>query len=222
VSKKRKNSNYKHDPRPGALEKKESRKAGIFGFILAIIGIAICITVAVAMHKSDKTVFVEMQVKDYGKVVLKLDGESAPETVDNFVKLAKEGFYDGLTFHRVVENFMIQGGCPKGNGTGDAGHTIYGEFAANKFDNPIKHKRGVISMARGNEYNSASCQFFICNADYPSLDGLYAAFGEVVEGMEVIDAITSGTVGFATGGYILDKDKQAVIEYIKVLEDYTE
>lgn len=221
---KKKNSNYKNNPTASVIEKQESKKALFFGLVLAVIAIAVCILVAIAMNPKEKTVFVEMKVKDYGVVVLKLDGEAAPKTVDNFVQLVEDNFYDGLTFHRVMEDFMIQGGCPKGNGTGDSGKYIVGEFSANKFENPIEHKRGVISMARGDDYNSASCQFFICNADYPSLDGKYAAFGYVVEGMDVVDAITSGTVGYANpySGAISDKSKQAVIEYITVLDDYTE
>ena len=224
MGKKGKNSNYKYNPTASVIEKQESRKAAFFGIILAVLAIAICIFVAIAMNPKEKTVFVEMKVKDYGTIVLKLDGEAAPGTVDNFVSLVNDNSYDGLTFHRVMSNFMIQGGCPKGNGTGDSGRYITGEFSANKFDNPISHKRGVISMARGDDYNSASSQFFICNADYPSLDGKYAAFGYVVEGMDVVDAITSGTVGYADpiSGAISDKSKQAVIEYITVLKDYTE
>lgn len=221
MGKKRKNSNYKYKPQH-VIDKSESRKAGFFGFIIAIIAIFVCVIVAVALHPKQKTVFVEMKVKDYGTIVLELDGESAPITVDNFVNLVEDGFYDGLTFHRVMSNFMIQGGCPDGNGTGNSGKYIKGEFSKNNVDNDIKHLRGTISMARSDDYNSASCQFFICNADYPSLDGNYAAFGHVVEGIEVVDAITSGTVGYANAysGAIYDKSKQAVIEYIKVLDNY--
>ncbi len=168
--------------------------------------------------------YVEMSVENYGKIILKLDAKTAPRTVKNFVGLAEDGFYDGLTFHRVIYNFMIQGGDPKANGSGDSGRDIVGEFAANGYTNNISHKRGVISMARGNDYDSASCQFFICNADSPFLDGNYAAFGHVIEGMDVVDAITVGTMFYAhpESGTISNKELQAKIEYIKVLEDYTE
>lgn len=132
-----------------------------------------------------------MEIKDFGTIELELDREAAPETVDNFLKLVDEKFYDGLIFHRVIPGFMIQGGCPHGTGTGGPGHTIKGEFSQNGFDNPIKHERGVISMARAMDPNSAGSQFFIMHKDAPHLDGSYAAFGHVVNGMEVIDEIAS-------------------------------
>ena len=126
-----------------------------------------------------------------GVMTLELYEDKAPITVDNFVKLAKEGFYDGLIFHRVIKGFMIQGGDPLGNGTGDSKVKIPGEFKSNGWDNPISHERGVISMARAQNPNSASCQFFIVHEDSKFLDGDYAAFGHVTEGMEVVDAIAS-------------------------------
>ena len=138
--------------------------------------------------------YVEMCVEDYGKLIILLDATTAPITVANFLKLVKEGFYDGLTFHRIYAGFMIQGGCPKGNGSGNSGKFITGEFAANPNfdgDNDISHKRGVISMARSTPYDSASSQFFIMHADNSGLDGLYAAFGRVVRGMDVIDTLAT-------------------------------
>ena len=167
--------------------------------------------------------FVEICVKDYGKMVVLLDATTAPITVANFLKLVNEGFYNGLTFHRVISNFMIQGGDPKANGTGGSDEDIFGEFLYNGHSNNISHRRGVISMARGNSYNSASSQFFICNADSQySLDGKYAAFGYVVEGMSVVDAITSATAGYGdSNGTIADKADQARIKYIRVLSNYT-
>ena len=117
--------------------------------------------------------------------------EKAPNTVNNFIALANSGFYDGLIFHRVIPGFMIQGGCPLGNGTGGPGWNIKGEFAANGVNNPIKHVRGVISMARSMNPNSAGSQFFIMHKDAPHLDGQYAAFGKVVAGMDVVDKIAS-------------------------------
>ena len=130
-----------------------------------------------------------IDIADYGAITLELDGDSAPLTVANFVKLAKDGFYDGLTFHRIMDGSMMQGGDPNGNGTGGSDETIPGEFSANGYDNPISHTRGTISMARASDPNSASSQFFICQADSTFLDGNYAAFGHVTEGMDVVDAI---------------------------------
>lgn len=130
-------------------------------------------------------------IKHNGDIIVKLDPESAPITVANFQKLVGEGFYDGLTFHRVIEGFMIQGGDPDGNGTGGSDENITGEFSANGIDNPILHERGVISMARSNSYNSASSQFFIMHQTTPSLDGDYAAFGHVVFGMGSVDGIAT-------------------------------
>lgn len=123
--------------------------------------------------------------------------EIAPETVANFVKLVEDGFYDGLIFHRVIPGFMIQGGCPNGTGMGGPGHTIKGEFAMNGFKNDLKHERGVLSMARAMDPNSAGSQFFIMVEDAPHLDGQYAAFGKVVEGMEVVDEIASMKTDFS-------------------------
>jgi len=156
---------------------------------------------------------VEMSVKDYGVIRLKLDHTQAPITVENFVSLVEEGFYDGLTFHRIIEGFMIQGGDPKGNGTGGSDETIKGEFSYNYVNNTISHKRGVISMARSQDYNSASSQFFICHADATYLDGQYAAFGQVTEGLEVVDKIA--TVETNSSDRPLEN---VVIEYIKVID----
>lgn len=134
---------------------------------------------------------IKLDVKSFGTIMLELDKDAAPKTVENFEKLVSEGFYDGLTFHRIIKGFMIQGGDPKGNGTGDSKVRIVGEFKSNGWDNPISHKRGVISMARAQDPNSASCQFFIVHEDSEFLDGDYAAFGHVTEGLEVLDAIAS-------------------------------
>ncbi len=134
---------------------------------------------------------VVIEMENGKKIKIELDPTAAPITVENFEKLVKEGFYDGLKFHRVISGFMIQGGDPKGNGTGGPGYSIKGEFAANGVDNPIKHVRGVISMARAADPDSAGSQFFIMHADADYLDGQYAAFGHVVEGMDVVDEIAS-------------------------------
>ena len=134
---------------------------------------------------------VVIEMENGGKIELELYPEAAPKTVANFLKLVGQGFYDGLIFHRVIPGFMIQGGDPQGNGMGGAKENVIGEFKANGFDNPIKHTRGVISMARAYNPNSASSQFFIMHANAPHLDGQYAAFGKVVSGMEAVDEIAS-------------------------------
>ena len=134
---------------------------------------------------------VKIEFEDGSYIRVKLYPEHAPITVENFLKLVKEGFYDGLKFHRVIKDFMIQGGDPKGNGTGGPGYTIKGEFSSNGVNNPIKHKRGVISMARAMDPDSAGSQFFIMHKDAPHLDGEYAAFGEVIEGIDTVDYIAS-------------------------------
>lgn len=132
-----------------------------------------------------------IEVEKFGTIEVELYKDIAPISVENFVKLANKGFYNGLTFHRIIKGFMIQGGCPLGNGTGGPGYSIKGEFAANGINNPIKHERGVISMARAMDPNSAGSQFFIMHKDAPHLDGQYAAFGKTVKGIEVVDAIAS-------------------------------
>ena len=139
--------------------------------------------------------YVEICVKDYGKMVVMLDATTAPKTVENFINLVNSGFYDGLTFHRIISGFMIQGGDPDANGSGGSKTEIFGEFSSNGHSNDISHKRGVISMARASDPNSASSQFFICHEDSSSsLDGSYAAFGYVVEGLSVVDDIVDGTM----------------------------
>ena len=135
------------------------------------------------------TVYADIVIEDYGTITVELDGAAAPETVENFVRLAEDGFYDGRTFHRIMAGFMMQGGDPKGYGTGGSDQTITGEFAANGIENNLSHTRGAISMARAQAYNSASSQFFIVHEDSTFLDGNYAAFGYVTEGMEVVDNI---------------------------------
>ncbi len=137
-----------------------------------------------------------IEMDNGSQIKIELDPSVAPITVANFEKLVKEGFYDGLTFHRIIPGFMIQGGDPKGNGTGGSKENIKGEFASNGVNNPLKHTRGVISMARAMDPNSASSQFFIMHADAPHLDGQYAAFGKVVEGMDVVDQIANERTDF--------------------------
>ena len=134
-------------------------------------------------------IIADIDIADYGKITVELDPEAAPLTVENFVSLAKGGFYDGLTFHRIISGFMMQGGDPLGNGTGGSDNNIKGEFSANGVDNPLSHTRGAISMARAMDMDSASSQFFIVHKDALFLDGQYAAFGYVTEGMDVVDKV---------------------------------
>ena len=155
------------------------------------------------------TVIIEME--NGGKITLELYPDAAPVTVENFKSLVSEGFYDGLTFHRVIAGFMIQGGDPLGNGMGGADKNIRGEFRANGHDNPIRHERGVISMARAFDPNSASSQFFIMHADAPHLDGQYAAFGRVTEGIEVVDEIAAIPTDFRDRPKIAVRIKRAYL-----------
>lgn len=160
---------------------------------------------------------IEIDIKDHGIIKVELDGDIAPITVTNFVKLVKDGFYDGLTFHRVITGFMMQGGDPKADGTGGSSETIKGEFKNNGVENNLKHTRGVISMARSQANDSASSQFFIMHQDYPSLDGDYAAFGKVTSGMEIVDKICEGTK-VEDGNGTVNKENQPQITSIKVVE----
>jgi len=165
---------------------------------------------------SDKLTYVQINVKDYGTITAALDETIAPESVKNFVALAKDGFYDGLTFHRIIDGFMIQGGDPLGNGTGGSEKTIKGEFNDNGVENPITHVRGAISMARSQLPDSASSQFFIVQSDSTFLDGQYAGFGYVTDGMDVVDQISKDAKPTDGNGSIA-KDSQPVIESVKVL-----
>lgn len=157
----------------------------------------------------------DIEVKDFGTITVELDPSAAPVTCANFVELAQSGFYDGLTFHRIVDNFMIQGGDPNGDGTGGSEHEIVGEFSSNGYDNPISHTRGTISMARSNDLNSASSQFFIVREDSTYLDGNYAGFGTVTKGMDVVDAICDQTESEG----ILPAEEQPVITSITIHTD---
>lgn len=160
---------------------------------------------------------VEIEVQDYGTIALELDADTAPISVTNFIRLAEDGFYDGLTFHRIISGFMIQGGDPKGNGTGGSDKTIKGEFSENGVENEISHVRGVISMARSKAPDSASSQFFIVHEDSLFLDGNYAAFGHVTEGMEVVDKICEDTPVQDSNGTV-DKGDQPTITSVHVID----
>ena len=157
-----------------------------------------------------------IEIENYGSITLVLDGKAAPITVKNFVELAESGFYNGLTFHRIMSGFMMQGGDPLGNGTGGSDNKIKGEFKQNGVDNPLSHTRGAISMARSNQPDSASSQFFIVHADSTFLDGAYAAFGYVTEGIEVVDKVCEDAKPVDNNGTI-PADAQPVIKTITIV-----
>lgn len=224
MAKKKKNSNYKYSaPELFPTEKKEEKtpRAPLsMGAKIAIVAACVALVLAIIigcvvvsiLNKS----YVEMDVEGYGKIVICVDRGYAPKTVENFLALVEDGYYDGTTFHRVMKNFMIQGGSSDKE---DELDSIVGEFSSNGFNNTLSHTRGVISMARTNEPNSAASQFFICNADSPHLDGQYAAFGYVVKGIEVVDAITEATAGYAiSNGFIDDTSKMAVIKSVRIVD----
>ena len=168
-----------------------------------------CVTSASGEYASG-THHATIEVEGYGAIKLELDADVAPVTVANFAKLAGEGFYDGLTFHRIIEGFMVQGGDPNENGTGGSDEKIVGEFSDNGHPNSISHVRGTISMARSQAYNSASSQFFIMQADTPSLDGQYAAFGHVTKGMDVVDAMCEAARPTDNNGTIAAADQPRI------------
>ena len=189
---------------------------------MAAVLLLLALVVLSACGKKENTAaglhHAEITVKDYGVIKLELDAEAAPITVANFMDLANEGFYNGLTFHRIMDGFMIQGGDPKGNGTGGSGKTIKGEFKANGYENPISHKKGVISMARNSRsMDSASSQFFIMVADYTGLDGQYAAFGHVTEGLDIVLQIAKDAKPIDNNGTI-PAAEQPVIEKIVITD----
>ena len=159
----------------------------------------------------------EIEIQDYGTITVELDGDAAPITVQNFMDLANDGFYDGLTFHRIISGFMMQGGDPNGNGTGGSENTIKGEFSANGVENTLSHTRGAISMARAQDPDSASSQFFICHADSTFLDGQYACFGYVTDGMDVVDAVCEAAQPTDDNGTI-PADQQPVITAIRITD----
>lgn len=160
---------------------------------------------------------VNIVIKDKGTIKVELDADSAPITVTNFVNLAKEGFYDGLVFHRIKDGFMMQGGDPTGTGNGGSDQNIKGEFTENGVKNKLSHTRGAISMARATDFNSASSQFFIVHQDSIFLDGAYACFGYVTEGMDIVDDICENTKG-GDYNYIIPTGNRPVIETIEVVD----
>ena len=186
--------------------------------ILTTFVLAICLS-ACSEDKYAKKTYVNIEIEEYGTIELELYPDVAPVTVDNFVSLVESGFYDGLTFHRIIDGFMIQGGDPLGNGTGGSSKSIKGEFTANDFQNDLKHERGVISMARGSyDYNSARSQFFIVQTTYPSLDGQYASFGRVIKGIEIVDKICKDTKVEDRNGTTL-KENQPFITKVYIVDE---
>lgn len=202
-------------------QKSMGKKKIVLLIVLALI--VVCAAAAAVVltrgeaDSSAATDYVRIDVEGYGTITAELYGNAAPITVANFLKLADEGFYDGLTFHRIISGFMIQGGDPLGNGTGGSDETIKGEFSANGVKNDIAHTRGVLSMARSNAYDSASSQFFIMHADASHLDGAYAAFGRVLSGMEVVDAICESTP-VTDGNGTVAAENQPVISSIRRID----
>lgn len=189
-------------------------------YLKYIIILGIIITLIIGLNYPTKeNVQALIKVKDYGEIKVELDSDNAPITVKNFIKLSKDGFYNGLTFHRIIDGFMIQGGDPLKNGTGGSSETIKGEFKNNGVNNTISHKRGVISMARSSDNDSASSQFFIMHKDNTSLDGNYAAFGKVISGIEVVDKIEENVSKLGDENGLIPTDKQPVIEYIKIIDN---
>jgi peptidyl-prolyl cis-trans isomerase B (cyclophilin B) len=185
--------------------------------ICAILVVLLALTVGCASAPKGTKHHIIIDVQDYGTISVELDGEHAPITVDNFIKLVESGFYDGLTFHRIITGFMIQGGDPLGNGTGGSDKTIKGEFTANGVKNPLSHTRGAISMARSKSFDSASSQFFIVHQDNAGLDGQYAVFGYVTDGMDIVDAICKDTPVLDANGTV-SKENQPVITSIKIVD----
>ena len=206
--------------------KKSQGKSKLFLAALAgvLLLVAIIILFVVGTRETEENtgekreqMYADIVIENYGTITISLDAGAAPKTVDNFISLAENGFYDGLTFHRIIEGFMMQGGDPNGDGTGGSGTTITGEFSANGYNNTLSHTRGTVSMARSPKYNSASSQFFIVQEDSTHLDGAYAAFGHVVSGMDIVDQICADAEPIDGNGLIA-ADEQPVIISITIHE----
>ncbi|MCD8084998.1 MAG: peptidylprolyl isomerase [Clostridiales bacterium] len=206
-------------------EKKDKKRVGL---ILTIVLLAVLLGVGAfflmtatgdgdSSSVTSELHHVEIEIEDYGTITVELDASAAPITVANFLSLAESGFYDGLTFHRIIEGFMMQGGDPNGDGSGGSEETIVGEFSDNGYDNPLSHTRGAISMARSSDYDSASSQFFIVQEDSTSLDGQYAVFGYVTDGMDIVDQICADAEPTDDNGTIAEED-QPVITSVTVLD----
>lgn len=217
-------SNAKKQQKLAAKKKKNTIIGICIGVCVLLMAAALTGCLLHRVEKQETSInpsasyYADITVRDYGTITVALDSSAAPITVENFVKLAKSGFYDGLTFHRIMEGFMMQGGDPEGTGMGGSDEQIKGEFAANGVNNPISHTRSTISMARAAySYDSASSQFFIVQQDSTFLDGQYAGFGHVTEGMEIVDQICADAQPVDDNGTI-PADQQPVIESIVIRE----
>lgn len=212
-----KNAKRKKRSAPKKPEKR-SHTGLILGIALALAAVTLAAVLLLRGRSGRSTLHhVELEVQNYGTITMELDASAAPKTVENFLKLAESGFYDGLTFHRIIDGFMIQGGDPRGDGTGGSDETVVGEFAENGVENPISHVRGTVSMARSSDKNSASSQFFIVQTDSTYLDGQYAAFGHVTDGMDIVDAICKNTRTTDRNGTVAPEN-QPVITAVRVLD----
>lgn len=212
-----KNAKKKKRSAPKKPEKR-SHTGLILGIALALAAVTLAAVLLLRGRSGRSTLHhVELEVQNYGTITMELDASAAPKTVENFLKLAGSGFYDGLTFHRIIDGFMIQGGDPRGDGTGGSDETVVGEFAENGVENPISHVRGTVSMARSSDKNSASSQFFIVQTDSTYLDGQYAAFGHVTDGMDIVDAICKNTRTTDRNGTVAPEN-QPVITAVRVLD----
>ncbi|HIU42512.1 MAG TPA: peptidylprolyl isomerase [Candidatus Egerieicola faecale] len=203
-----------------SLRKKSKRNKILAGVIAGVVVVACAVTgilLGVNHASAAPDYYADIEIQDYGTVTVQLDAEAAPITVENFVNLAESGFYDGLTFHRIIDGFMMQGGDPEGDGTGGSDTTIKGEFSDNGVENNLSHTRGAISMARSSDYDSASSQFFIVQEDSTYLDGQYACFGYVTEGMDIVDEICTSAQPTDDNGTI-SADQQPVITSITIRE----
>lgn len=199
------------------------------GIIIIVVVLVLLLILFLAVSKGGKTTekggnylsgkhHIVIDIKDYGKIEAELDADQAPITVTNFITLAESGFYDGLTFHRIISGFMMQGGDPNGDGTGGAKNTIKGEFKNNGVDNNISHTRGTLSMARSKQYDSASSQFFIVHEDSLHLDDDYAGFGHVTSGMDVVDKICENAKPVDAKSGLIPANEQPVITSITVID----
>lgn len=212
-----KNAKKKKRSAPKKPERR-SHTGLILGIALALAAVTLAAVLLLRGRSGRSTLHhVELEVQNYGTITMELDASAAPKTVENFLKLAESGFYDGLTFHRIIDGFMIQGGDPRGDGTGGSDETVVGEFAENGVENPISHVRGTVSMARSSDKNSASSQFFIVQTDSTYLDGQYAAFGHVTDGMDIVDAICKNTRTTDRNGTVAPEN-QPVITAVRVLD----
>jgi len=221
------NKNAKHSKNSNA-QKGTLSKSTVIAFAVAIVFFILLGTRFFSTDKGSETgagsdfninadYYADIELENYGTITVALDATAAPITVENFVSLAKSGFYDGLTFHRIIEGYMMQGGDPKGNGTGGSGTNIKGEFSSNGVDNPLSHTRGAISMARAKANDSASSQFFIMHQDYTAWDGNYAVFGYVTEGIEIVDQVCADAQPTDNNGTI-PPEAQPVIKTITIRE----